>query len=463
MRPVHLFFSCICFWLQFQVYGQQLPTFRGLRFDEDYTSLKNDSVEKNFYNKLKFISINKSASVHLSIGGEIRQEFDAFKNEDWGIKRLGQNNFHLQRYNLHADLHIGNHFRFFSQLRSALQNGRKDGPRPIDQDNMNVQNLFAEYSLMQSTNQKLYVRFGRQEMFFGSQRLIALRDGPNLRFAFDAARIGYHKNNVVVDAIAASDIIVNTGIFDNKRTKKINLWGLYSSINFKSMPNTSIDLYYLGIHRPTVRYEEGAGKEARQSAGARLWNKSATFNYDVETVIQWGKFNSRSILAWTASSSIAYTINPAKKQATLIGLKTDVISGDGRLNDGKLGTFNALYPKAGYFGFDPQVGPANLIDIHPFFIQQINKKLSFQLDAVMNWRYSLKDGIYRPSGAFNLPGGSSKNRYIGTVYLGQITYDFNPFLAADFGIQYFNTGKFISDIGGNRNAILTNTRIMFKF
>jgi hypothetical protein len=46
----------------------------------------------------------------------------------------------------------------------------------------------------------------------------------------------------------------------------------------------------------------------------------------------------------------------------------------------------------------------------------------------MNWRYSLKDGIYRPSGAFNLPGGSSKNRYIGTVYLGQITYDFNRFL-----------------------------------
>jgi hypothetical protein len=54
-----------------------------------------------------------------------------------------------------------------------------------------------------------------------------------------------------------------------------------------------------------------------------------------------------------------------------------VISGDGRLNDGKLGTFNALYPKAGYFGFDPQVGPANLIDIHPFFIQQINKNSLF--------------------------------------------------------------------------------------
>jgi hypothetical protein len=81
----------------------------------------------------------------------------------------------------------------------------------------------------------------------------------------------------------------------------------------------------------------------------------------------------------------------------------------------------------------------------------------------MNWRYSLNDGVYRPSGAFSLLGGSSKNRYIGTVYLGQITYEFNELLAADFGIQYFNTGKFISDIGGNRNALLSNTRIMFKF
>ena len=459
----HLFINSILYCLHFQLYGQSLPPFNGLRFDEDYAFLQNDSAKKNLYRQLKFIPLDKSESVYVSFGGEIRQEFDAFRNEDWGIRKLDQNNFYLQRYNLHADLHIGNQLRVFSQLRSALEYGRKDGPRPIDQDNMNIQNLFAEYSFLHTINEKLYVRFGRQEMLFGSQRLIAVRDGPNLRFAFDAARIGYRKNNVTVDAIAASDIKVNTGIFDNKRSKEINLWGLYSTINFKRMPKTSIDLYYLGIHHSNARYEEGVGKETRHSAGLRFWNKPSVFTYDLETVIQWGKFNSENIFAWTASSSIGYTINQAKKHTIFFGLKTDVISGDGQLNDGKLGTFNGLYPKAGYFGFDPQIGPANMIDFHPYIIQHINEKLFFQLDAVMYWRYSLQDGIYRPSGAFNLPGSSSNSRYIGTIYLGQVTYVFNNFLTADFGIQYFTIGKFINDIGGDRNAVLTNTRLMFKF
>lgn len=463
MHRRHLFLTVFFYCLYLPAHSQQLPPFKGLRFEEDYGFLKNDSVKKNWYEKIKLLSFNKSKTVYVSFGGEIRQEFDAFNNEDWGIKKLGHNNFYLQRYNLHADLHIGNRLRFFSQLRSALENGRKDGPRPIDQDNMNIQNLFAEYTFIQSSREKLFIRFGRQEMFYGSQRLIAVRDGPNLRFAFDAARIGYRKNNIAVDAIAASDIKVNTGIFDNKRSKEINLWGVYSTINFTGKPNTSIDVYYLGIHHDNARYEEGAGKETRHSAGLRLWNKPAVFTYDIESLIQWGKFSGNNILAWTVSASISYTINPLKKHATLFGLKTDVISGDGKLNDGKLGTFNGLYPKAGYFGFDPQVGPANMIDFHPYTIQHINEKFSCQLDAVMYWRYSLQDGVYRPSGAFNLPGSSSASRYIGTIYLCQLTYEFNNFLIADFGIQYFNIGKFIRDIGGDHNPVLTNTRLMFKF
>ncbi|MDN3656067.1 alginate export family protein [Ferruginibacter paludis] len=459
----YLFLALFFFFIHFSLFSQSLPPFKGLRFDEDYTFLKKDSVKKKFYRKLKYVPLNKNGSAYLSFGGELRQEFDAYNNEDWGIRKLGHNNFHLQRYNLHADLHLGKQFRIFSQLRSALENGRKDGPRPIDQDNMNIQNLFVEYNFLYAANEKLYVRFGRQEMFYGSQRLIAVRDGPNLRFAFDAARISYNKNNVTLDALAASDIKVNTGIFDNKRSKEINLWGLYSTINFKRMPNTSIDLYYLGIHRANTKYEEGTGEETRHSAGLRLWNKPSVFTYNFEAIIQWGKFNSDNILAWTASSDIEYTINYKKRYATLLGLKTDVISGDGQLNDGKLGAFNALYPKTGYFGFDPQIGPANLIDVHPYIIQSVNEKIFFQLDALMYWRYSLLDGIYRPGGAFYLPGNSSKNRYIGTVYLGQATYEFNSFLTADVGMQYFNIGKFINDIGGKHSALLINTRLILKF
>lgn len=85
---------------------------------------------------------------------------------------------------------------------------------------MNIQNLFAEYIITQSANEKFFIRFGRQEMYFGNQHLIAVRDGPNLRFAFDAARIGYRKNNVSIDAIAASDVKVNTAYLIMTAVKK---------------------------------------------------------------------------------------------------------------------------------------------------------------------------------------------------------------------------------------------------
>ena len=42
------------------------------------------------------------------------------QNEDWGERSLGNDVF-LQRYNLHADLHLGDRFRIFGQLRSGLK------------------------------------------------------------------------------------------------------------------------------------------------------------------------------------------------------------------------------------------------------------------------------------------------------------------------------------------------------
>jgi hypothetical protein len=463
MRHQPLFSTILFCLLYLPAYCQPRPAFKGLRFEEDYSFLKNDSGETNFYRKIKFVPLTRDKSVYFSVGGEIRQEFDAFRNEDWGIRNLRSNNFYLQRYNLHADVHTGKRFRVFAQLRSAPETGRKDGPRPIDEDDLNIQNLFAEYQFIIKSDELLYVRAGRQEMFFGSQRLISLRDGPNLRYAFDAARMHYQKKNVALDALLAGDIHVNPGVFDNERSKKINLWGLYSTVTFRNHPRYNMDIYYLGIHHMQARYEEGTAGETRHSAGLRFWNSPTPFTFDLEMVLQWGKFSTGRILAWTASSSIGYLFNHLTKCPTFFGLKTDVISGDGQFGDHKLGTFNALFPKTGYFGFDPQVGPANMIDFHPYIIQHFGEKFRFQADAVLYWRYSLHDGLYHPNGAFNLAGSSSTHRHTGTNYLGQLTYEFNQNLAADFGIQYFIAGNYLHDIGGTRNALLTNTRVMFKF
>jgi hypothetical protein len=106
------------------MYSENLmaQSFKLLRYDENYEYLK-DSTD-NFYNTIKFLPLNQKKDTYLSFGGEARYEYVDFNNEDWGRLDIGHNNFFLQRYDLHADLHIGKNIRVFSQVRSALQNGR---------------------------------------------------------------------------------------------------------------------------------------------------------------------------------------------------------------------------------------------------------------------------------------------------------------------------------------------------
>ncbi|MNE26846.1 hypothetical protein D3C80_1202330 [compost metagenome] len=147
-----------------------------------------------------------------------------------------------------------------------------------------------------------------------------------------------------------------------------------------------------------------------------------------------------------------------------INLRNDYISGDKNQGNGDLQTFNPLYPKGGYFGFSPQVGPVNLIDIHPYATMDLLPQLKMQVDVVLNWRFSTQDGVYRPSGILNLRGSDSNERYIGTAYLANFTYSVNKYISVVSGIQYFKTGAFINDVIPNsKDGVFFNARLTFKF
>jgi hypothetical protein len=434
-------------------------SFKLLRYDENYEYLK-DSAD-SFYNKVKFLPLNEKKDIYLSFGGEARYEYVDFNNEDWGRLNIGHNNFFLQRYDLHADLHLGKNIRVFSQVRSALQNGRKNGSRGIDEDQLSIQNLFIDADLIHKNDQKLTLRVGRQELDYGSGRLISVREGPNARLSFTGAKAMYSHKNVSVDAFAMMADSINTGVFDNKVSKQLNLWGAYSKIIIPKAGN--LDLYYIGIRRDESVFEAGTAKEKRHTIGGRLWKYGGGFIYNLEAAYQFGTFGNEDISAWTGSVDIGYLFENVKFKPS-INLRNDYISGDKSKKDGKLNTFNPLYPKGGYFGFSPQVGPVNLIDIHPYATLDLTSKLKMQVDVVFNWRYSLNDGVYRPSGVLNRPGSSSDKRYIGTAYLTNFTYSFNRYFSLVSGLQYFRKGSFIEDIIPNaKSGVFYNIRIGFKF
>jgi hypothetical protein len=447
----------ICFLLLGGITSAQ--NFKLLRYDENYGFLKDSS--RNFYQNLKFIPLHKEKDFYISLGGEARYEYVDFNNEDWGRLNIGHNNFLLQRYDLHADLHLGTVFRVFAQLRSALQDGRINGPRGIDEDQLNVQNLFLDINLYQREDKKLTIRAGRQELDYGSGRLISVREGPNARLYFTGGKIMYSSARFSIDGFAMMADTIYTGVFDNKMSKQLNLWGAYAKIIFPKAGN--LDFYYLGIRRDKSLFEEAIAPERRHTIGTRLWKYGGGFIYNLEAAYQFGSFGPGDINAWTGSIDIGYSFENVKFTPT-INLRNDYISGDRKEGDGSLQTFNPLYPKGGYFGFSPQVGPVNLIDIHPYATMDLLPQLKMQLDVVFNWRYSLQDGVYRPGGTLNLQGSSSEKRYIGTAYLANFTYSINKYISVVSGIQYFKTGAFIDDIIPNsKDGVFFNTRLGFKF
>ena len=449
---------CLCLFLS-KTWAQ---TFQLMRYDEDYTYLKDSA--RTVYNRFKYIPLSAGKpGAYLSFGGGIRWEFDAFTNEDWGQFNAGQDNFFLQRYDFHADLRLSPRLRFYGEIRSALENGRPHGPRPIDEDKLNLENYFFDYRFVQSQTDTLTFRGGRQEINYGSGRLISVRDGPNMRQYFTGAKLMYVHKRLAVDLLAMEADSTYTGVLDNRGTKELNLWGAYSTLAVPILKN--IDCYYIGTRRDNSPYEEGTEKEVRQTFGSRIWRIGNGLNYDVEGAYQYGKLGSGNINAWGLFMDVSYLFG-GLKWAPQIGLRNDYTSGDRKAGDGSLQSFNPMYPRAGYFsGFDPQVGASNLIDLHPYFASVPFPNFTFNADVAFNWRYSLGDGVYRPPGsAVHLPGTDAERRYIGTACLARAGYVINAFLSVDFEAQFFKVGPFIEDsFAGAKNAVLTNSQIIIKF
>src|SRR5436190_7499446 len=157
------------------------PPYKQLRYDENYHYLRDASRRTDFIDALKYIPLNQEGDWYLTLGGEIRERYEYFHNWNWGDGPQDENGYLLQRYMIHADAHFTDHFRIFTQFKSGLEDGRNGGPRPTDEDHFDLSQLFADGKLAWEEKDSFTLRLGRQEMSFGSSRLISVRESPNVR------------------------------------------------------------------------------------------------------------------------------------------------------------------------------------------------------------------------------------------------------------------------------------------
>lgn len=454
-----LCFVCTCLFAT-DCSAQNMPPFKQLRYEEDYSFLKKDS-SSNWYKTTKFHALSKNRNTWLSIGGDIRYQYLWFKNENWGEAPVDKDGFILTRYLAHADFHAGRHFRTFVQLQSSLANGREGHASPVEENQLDLHQAFADVVLPLQKEQTLTMRLGRQELLYGSQRLVAVRDGPNNRQAFDAARLIYAARSWKADVFFSHFVQSKPQLFDDGFNENARFWGGY--LVKKQVPFLhNMDVYYFGLWKKNAKFDDGTGREIRHSIGSRIWLKQQFWRYDIEGLYQFGNMAGKEIDAWTFSVNAGYKFAHTRLKPE-IGIKTELISGDKTYNDDKVQTFNPLFPRGGYFGLVSLIGPSNLFDIHPSLTLDLSRQLFLNIDYDIFSRYSNNDGIYGPNAAMIYSGKSSNKKLIGHQYSTYLEYTPNNFLYFRYELTWFKAGAFLKEVGTGKDILFTATTAQFRF
>lgn len=438
------------------------PAYKQLRYDEDYRYLRDPTKRTDFLDPIKYLPVGRGSNAWATIGGEARLRYEYFENPQWGAAPQDPDGYLLQRYMLHGDVHCQDFFRVFSQFKSGVVTDRTGGPRPTDRDDFDLHQLFADGRLAWDERQSLTLRLGRQEMAYGSSRLISFRESPNVRLSFDGAKALLQLNTWRVDAFAVKPVETNPGVFDNSSDPHQSLWGAYAVTPIAGLSGWNADVYYLGIEREEAGFDQGVARELRHSLGTRLWGRSGLFDWNFEFVYQFGEFGDGRIAAWTAASDTGLTLTNVTFRPRF-SLKANVASGDRNPNDADLNTFNAMFPRGAYFSEMSLIGPANFVDLHPSVELQLARTLTFGTDVDFFWRESKRDGIY--GNAVNLvrSGAGTDALYIGSAAGVFLEWRLRRHVSLRFDYGHFFAGEFIKESGSGEDVDYVSAWLTFRF
>jgi hypothetical protein len=440
----------------------QAATYLPLRYDEDFTALRDPAARKDPLDALKYIPLASESSAWLTLGGESRSRYEYYRNSYWGQGPQDDDGYFLQRFMLHADWHLNEALRFFTQLKSAWESGRVGGSRPTDEDRLDLNQAFLDVPANAGEGTAVTFRLGRQEMAYGSSRLISYRESPNVRLAFDGARVLVKTGQWRIDLFATRPVQTEPGTFDDSSDPHQKLWGVYAVTPLPGLPGGNIDVYYLGLERDAARFDQGIAREERHSIGFRVWGKNSGWDYNAEGVYQFGTFGDGDIAAWTVASDTGYTFSQVSLRPRL-GLKADIASGDRDPGHPTLGTFNALFPRGAYFNESALIGPANLIDVHPSLEVHPAATVSVTLDWDFFWRESLHDGIYGPAINLLRSGQDTAARRIG--HQPSVRAEWRPgrHWTVVATCAHFFAGEFIRQSGPGKDVGYFSTWLTYLF
>jgi hypothetical protein len=363
-------------------------------FDADWRFLEDpNNTQHDFLDPVKRIHL--ADNWLLSLGGEFR-----WRHMDEVDSRLTarDNTYELVRTRAYADLWYRDLFRVYVEYLDAQSFNEDLAPLPIDVDRSDLLNAFVDVKIYDD-GYPAYLRVGRQELLYGSERLISPLDWANTRRTFEGVKAFRQGEKFDVDAFWVSPVVPDPSHFDSVNDK-VNFAGVWTT--YRPRRGTFFDLYYLLLHNtsPAANTSITSPPPAFyvSTVGSRYAGNYYGWLYDVEGMYQFGERGPQPISAgaYTAGAGYHFRNLPMNPQ---VWFYYDYASGDHNPARGHyFGTFNQLFPFGHlYFGFLDLVGRQNIHDLNAhlglyptnwtFFWVQFHH---FELD-------SARDALYSPA------------------------------------------------------------------
>lgn len=430
------------------------PTLLMLRYDEDWSFLRDPQCVEEPLDRIKYISLGRR-EWFLSLGGEIRYKYENYDNPGFGTDPATPGGYLLQRYLLHTDWHFGSYFRLFTQFQSGLEEGRNGGPRLTDEDVADLHQAFVDVG---NASHSFVFRAGRQEVEFGSGRLIGESEGLNIRRAFDGFRVIRKLRRWNWNSTLLRPVLIRPNTFAIPDHKQLE-WGT-GFVRPRERGGWAI--YYIGLDRKVAALNGKMGREVSETFGTRIWNHGKLYDYDTDIIFQTGTFAHGHLLAGAISSNGGINFQTIEWKPRL-GVRFDYSSGDTDRAGSNLNTFNPLFPNPVYSSLSALLGPSNLTDLGPTIRFAPDQKTSLGLESPFYWRSSRQDGIYGFAGNLIRPANLSISRFLGVQPGINVDRFYTSHFSSSVAYFRFFTGDFLEQTPPGRNVGYLYAMVTFRY
>ncbi|HEY0162615.1 MAG TPA: alginate export family protein [Edaphobacter sp.] len=298
-----------------------------------------------------------------------------------------------------------------------------------------------------SGDTQIHLFAGRQQLRFGSERIIGVSDWTNNSRSWDGFDLRISNNKNQLDLFSTSVVAIAPTSLD-RHGAGLTFHGAYASISsFKSKIRISP---YVLVHtaHDVVSQQGKTGSSVRTTFGAEIEGLLPYhLCYEWNGSLQRGSYSSDSIHAGQTFFKLHYTAEHLPWQPR-IGAEFDYATGNAHRNPTRISTYDQQYPSNhNAFGLLDLFGYQNIrqerlhLDLGP------TKNLTFLVQGEFLNLAQAKDNVYSGSAGtvIKSPATGFATTSLGTGFDASAKYVYHEYLVANIGIGHLFPGEVLSD------------------